>query len=265
MSRGPLRRLAWGLVLVAMAGPTSAQTRTVFPSADGPRSDPVMVRGLLFRAPAVVGAGRAAVVILPDCQGAWEDEGATRPRQALQELAQALNDAGLHALVVDSLRPRGVREICSQKIASRAVKLRHLRRDALASLDFLGRQAGVDAERLGLLGIGRGADAALSAANLAHGDVQRAPRAARAVVALSPACPADPGPSFTTTSTLRLMASGPGRTACQSWATTLEKAGPSTSWAEGPDLAAVALLRDLLSEDSSHVAHGDEPRLTRRP
>jgi dienelactone hydrolase len=252
--------------LTFAVAPVQAQTRMVYPSADGPRNEPVMLRGLLFRAPAVVGLARAAVVILPDCHGAWQDEGATQAAPALHALAQSLNAAGLHALVVDSLRPRGVREICSDTIAARTVRPRHLRSDALASLEFLARQVGVDPQRLGLLGVGRGGTAVIAAVNRAHADVRRAVRAARAAAALAPDCAAEPAAAFETQADLGLPMADARGGACEGLVQALTAAGPgrgegaSVTLFPGQGGDAVEFLRrHLADEGTSAGTQGADP------
>lgn len=189
---------------LGLPGAARAQQRSVFPSADGPGAEPVMLRGLIWRSTAVVGGALPAVVLLPDCHGAWRDEAGDTPEGSIQELALALNEAGLHVMVLDSLRPRGLREICSDKIAARQLRPGQLRRDALAALGFLGQQTGVDPQRLGLVGLGRGALTVLAAVNRQHADVRRAPRAV-AAVAIRPACTAELRSGYETGAALAVL------------------------------------------------------------
>lgn len=132
---------------------------------------------------------RPAVLLLHGCGGPYARSGALSRR--MRETARLLNDEGWHALVLDSLTPRGQRELCTQAFDRRAVRQSHRRLDALAALDWLAGRSDVDAERIALLGWSNGGSTVLAASNLEHADVRAARAVPRAAVAFYPGCGAD--------------------------------------------------------------------------
>jgi len=65
-----------------------------------------------------------------------------------QQRVEVPNAEGWHALVLDSLTPRGEKELCTQKHADRVVTQVHRRRDALGALQWLAARPDVDAQRI---------------------------------------------------------------------------------------------------------------------
>jgi dienelactone hydrolase len=75
--------------------------------------------------------------------------------------AQALNDAGCAALIVDSFTGRGVRRtVADQSLVSAA----QMEGDAFAALSLLRADRRIDPERIGVMGVSKGAGATLNAA-----------------------------------------------------------------------------------------------------
>jgi dienelactone hydrolase len=75
--------------------------------------------------------------------------------------AQALNDAGCAALIVDSFGPRGVRRtVADQSLVSAA----QMEGDAFAALELLRGDPRLDPDRIGVMGVSKGAGAALNTA-----------------------------------------------------------------------------------------------------
>ncbi|MBS0548708.1 MAG: dienelactone hydrolase family protein [Proteobacteria bacterium] len=75
--------------------------------------------------------------------------------------AQALNEAGVAALIVDSFTGRGVRRtVADQTLVSAA----QMEGDALAALAHLRSDPRIDSCRIGVMGVSKGAGAALNAA-----------------------------------------------------------------------------------------------------
>jgi dienelactone hydrolase len=75
--------------------------------------------------------------------------------------AQALNEAGIAALIVDSFAGRGVRRtVADQTLVSAA----QMEGDAFAALALLRADRRIDADRIGIMGVSKGGGAALNAA-----------------------------------------------------------------------------------------------------
>ena len=75
--------------------------------------------------------------------------------------AQALNEAGIAALIVDSFGGRGVRRtVADQTLVSAA----QMEGDAFAALALLRADPRIDADRIGIMGVSKGGGAALHAA-----------------------------------------------------------------------------------------------------
>jgi dienelactone hydrolase len=129
---------------------------------------------------------RPALVLLHGCGGPY-DRG-QRLSQRMLDYAALARAEGWHALVVDSLSPRGETELCTQRSGSRKVTQAQRRRDALAALQWLARRPEVDASRLALVGWSHGGGTVLAASNRLHPDVERATVKPRALVAFYPGC-----------------------------------------------------------------------------
>src|SRR6185436_979793 len=75
--------------------------------------------------------------------------------------AQALNDAGIAALIVDSFSGRGVRRtVADQSLVSAA----QMEGDAFAALAWLRSDRRIDPARIGVMGVSKGGGASLNAA-----------------------------------------------------------------------------------------------------
>jgi dienelactone hydrolase len=158
-------------------------------SLDRPGGTPLLLPGWWFAAPAAdlgAPAGRPALVLLHGCSGVF----GRAPRLAARytEMASRLAALGVQALVVDSLTPRGERELCTQRVGERRTTQQQRRRDALGAVQWLADQPGVDRTRIGLLGWSNGGSTVLSASNLAHPEVARAAVKPSLAVAYYPGC-----------------------------------------------------------------------------
>ena len=162
------------------------------PSLDLERAGgrPVELPATWFAAPAAA-APMPALVLLHGCGGLFERRGSRALALRYTEMAAFLNQLGVHALVTDSLTPRGERELCTQRNGERKVTQLNRRRDALGALAWLAAQPGVDRARIGVLGWSNGGSAVLAATNLAHPEVARAPARAHLAVAFYPGCEAE--------------------------------------------------------------------------
>jgi dienelactone hydrolase len=133
------------------------------------------------------GSGPApALVLMHGCGGLFDRRGRLADRYV--ELAGRLNALGIHALATDSLRPRGEKELCTQRLGQRKVTMTERRADALGALQWLAQQPRVDAARVGLLGWSNGGSAVLAALNLNHPQVKAAPVRPSLAVAFYPGC-----------------------------------------------------------------------------
>ena len=194
----------WLLVLLGSIGPgplAQAQERVAFDSLDRP----VRLIGLWFGASVGIqrGAAAPAVVLLHGCGGPYDRAGMVATRMV--DAARLLNEHGLHALVVDSLTPRGERELCTQRIGQRNVTQANRRLDALAAVAWLAQRPDVDAQRIGLLGWSNGGSTVLAAINLRHPAVLAAPRLPAFAVAFYPGCEAELKRGFETRVPLLLL------------------------------------------------------------
>ncbi len=197
--------LALGLCLAAAAAPAAAQEQVEVQSLDQRSGAPVMLVGHWFHAAA---AGRQpAVVLLHGCGGPYDAKG--RLSQRMTQYAGLLNGQGWHVLVLDSLSSRGERELCTQKIGTRAITMTQRRRDTLGALRWLSARDDVDASRLALLGWSNGGSTVLAATNLVQQEVEHAdaPRP-RAAVAFYPGCAADAQRGYRPVAPLLLMIGG---------------------------------------------------------
>jgi dienelactone hydrolase len=182
------RALGWLLAFACAS--VAAQSKVNVPSLDQHDGSAVSLPAYWFAAERGDHDGpRTAVVLLHGCGGPFDGKG--RLGQRLIDYAALLNAEGWHALVVDSLTPRGEKELCTQRTGTRRVTQANRRLDALGALQWLAAQPGVDAKRLALLGWSNGGSTALAASNRLQQDVARAAVTPRAAVAFYPGCEAE--------------------------------------------------------------------------
>ena len=199
-----LRVLALLALLLLGVGTASAMGQPQLvevPSLDAPGTVPVQLPGHWF--PAVGAGSRPAVVLLHGCGGVFDATG--RPGQRLVDYAAMLNAEGWHALVLDSLTPRGEKELCTQRTGTRRITQAQRRLDALGALQWLAEQPEVDSKRLALLGWSNGGSTVLAATNRLHSAVARAAIAPRAAVAFYPGCEAELARRYASTAPTLLL------------------------------------------------------------
>ncbi|MBL0727128.1 dienelactone hydrolase family protein [Piscinibacter sp. HJYY11] len=181
MSR--LRRLGGFVAALVCAAAARAESEVSFPSLDAPRGQAVVLKAYWHP----VAAPKApAIVLLHGCGGMHGRNG--RPSERMRDYAQWLNGEGWHVLVVDSLTPRGERELCTQRNGERAITQTNRRLDAQAALQWLASRPEVDAKRLGLLGWSNGGSTVLAATNRKHRAVAAAAVQPSLAVAFYPGC-----------------------------------------------------------------------------
>ncbi len=102
---------------------------------------------------------RPAMVMMHGCSGLWTKAGKMTAGQ--RGWAERFARAGIHALVVDSFRPRGIDEVCGKAVRPiTAVGDRPY--DAYAALALLKTRPAVDPARIGVIGWSHGGSAALA-------------------------------------------------------------------------------------------------------
>ena len=196
-----MRACCLAVALLLWACVVHAQQRVTLPSLDRVDDQPIALIGFWFGATAAAPA--PAVVLLHGCGGAYDRHGALSERTLAY--ARLLNAQGLHALVLDSLTPRGERELCTQRIGTRRVTQANRRLDALAALDWLARRPDVDARRIGLMGWSNGGSTVLAALNTRHAEVAAAPAQPSFAVAFYPGCEAELKRGFETRTRLLML------------------------------------------------------------
>jgi len=178
-----MRPLRTGLVamLALLAGLSTslAMEQVTFKSRDG-----TVLTGLLAKPP---GDGPfPAVVAMHGCSGLWTASGKlSSGKLAAREAdwSQRLVTAGYVVLLPDSLTPRGLRALCTQRVRSLTPKGRA--QDALGAGEWLGRQSFVAADRIGLIGWSNGGSTVL---HVATDPAAAGPTGFRAIVAFYPGC-----------------------------------------------------------------------------
>jgi dienelactone hydrolase len=178
--------LAW-LPMRLAAAPAEAVS---VPSLDRPGDAPISLPGFWFRAVGFApGTLAPAVALLHGCGGPYDRPGQLSRR--MHEYAALVNALGAHALVTDSLTPRGERELCTQRNGERAITQTQRRRDALGALQWLAAQPDVDASRLGLIGWSNGGSTVLATLQRGQAEVRASAVQPAFAVAFYPGC-ADP-------------------------------------------------------------------------
>ena len=177
-------RVAAFVIAALSAWPAAAQERVSVPSLDGAPQAPLQLPGHWFAA--AESGKRPAWLLLHGCGGPYGRNGELSQR--MREYAALINAHRAHALVLDSLTPRGERELCAQRIGARQITQQQRRRDALGALRWLAARADVDAARIGVIGWSHGASTVLAVTNRAHGEVAAAAVQPRIAVAFYPGC-----------------------------------------------------------------------------
>ena len=151
-------RLAAALV-AATSWAASAATQDVRVPTAGLSDSPEPLVAHVFRPR---GAGpHPAVVMLHGCGGAYGAGGGLNSRHRMW--GEYLAQKGYVALMVDSFTSRGVKELCTQKMAERTLRPLHRSGDAFAALAYVRTMTDVDPERVSVLGWSHGGTTVLEA------------------------------------------------------------------------------------------------------
>jgi dienelactone hydrolase len=188
-----------GLVLACSSA--GAQVDLSLASLDSVDAGPVMLKAHWFAAAA--SAPAPAIVLLHGCGGAYDGRGQLSER--MRDYAALLNGMGVSALIVDSFNPRGRKEVCTQKIGTRNITMTNRRLDALAALQWLAAQPGVDAAHLGLMGWSNGGSTVLASTNLRNAEVANAAIKPAFAIAFYPGCESDLKRGYETSTRLLIM------------------------------------------------------------
>ncbi|MEJ6001379.1 dienelactone hydrolase family protein [Paucibacter soli] len=193
--------LAAMLSAATIACAAAPAVRVSVPSLEQHRGQALPLSGHWYAAEAA--GRRPAVLLLHGCGGPYNGRGELSRR--MRDYSALLNEQGWHVLVLDSLSTRGERELCTQRIGTRAVTMANRRLDALGALAWLGQRADVDASRLALIGWSNGGSTVLASSNLAHAEVAQAQPRPRALVAFYPGCEAELRRGYQPSAPLQLL------------------------------------------------------------
>lgn len=199
--RAGLWAVVWLVSVFACVPLAQAQQKFALPSLDRIGDRPVALTAYWFAAETASAA--PAVVLLHGCSGPYDRHGVLSQRMV--DYARLLNANGMGALVVDSLTPRGEKELCTQPIGARRVTQANRRLDALAAVAWLAAQPRVDARRIGLMGWSNGGSTLLASLNLRHPEVAAAPLRPAFAVAFYPGCEAELKRGFETHTKLLVL------------------------------------------------------------
>jgi len=177
--------MAWLAACCAM-GQARGQVTVEFASLDAPGGQAVQLKAYWY---AAASAKAPAVALFHGCSGMYDKHGLVGER--MRNYAALLNEQGMHALVVDSLTPRGEKEICTQRTGTRRITQANRRLDALAAMQWLAQRSDVDAQRIGVMGWSNGGSTVLSATNTRHREVAGFVVKPAFAVAFYPGCEAD--------------------------------------------------------------------------
>ena len=120
----------------------------------------VTLVGHLKRPDAQFEGQRPAIVFQHGCGGPGANGKLSPRHQAAMEWAAA---RGIIALHVDSLTPRGEKELCTQKFSARKINHTHRVADAYSALEYLATDPAVDPSRIALWGWSHGGSSVLGA------------------------------------------------------------------------------------------------------
>lgn len=125
----------------------------------------------------------SAVVMLHGCGGLFSPKGNLLAREV--DWADRLVAEGHAIIMPDSFNPRGHRQICTLGAGQRPVAPRDRAHDAVAAIDWMARQPGIDPARIAIIGWSNGGSTVLWAADRAF---KPAGTDIKAAIAFYPGC-----------------------------------------------------------------------------
>lgn len=169
---------------IPVLSPAAQPQEVSFPSLDG-----TPIKAWVFQPDAAPGG---SVVALHGCGGLYATSGARRGQVNArhQAMADMLTSLGYAVVFPDSLTPRGVAQLCTQKIGTRSIDQTERRRDALATLNWVAAQPWSLPSKIALLGWSHGGSAVLSATDGPHKEVAAQPVKPAVAIAFYPGCSA---------------------------------------------------------------------------
>ena len=179
-----LRRLALALAIggnAVSAMATQAQGVS-FPGLDG-----TQLKAWVLQPAAPI---KGSVVALHGCGGLYATSGARKGQLNArhQAMADMLLAQGYAVVFPDSLTPRGVTRLCTQKIGARSITQTQRRLDVLATLNWVAAQPWATPSKIALLGWSHGGSAVLAATDGGHGEVAAQAVKASVAIAFYPGC-----------------------------------------------------------------------------
>lgn len=163
-----------------------AQDRVEVPSTELRDGKPLELPGLWSVSRQAAGVKAPAVVLLHGCGGPYDSRGELGNR--MRSYVALLREQGWHTLVIDSFTPRGERELCTQKVGTRAITQANRRLDVLGALQWLSQRPEVDVSRMAVMGWSHGGSAVLAATDANLPEVRDFPIKPKAAVAFYPGC-----------------------------------------------------------------------------
>ncbi|WP_394790592.1 dienelactone hydrolase family protein [Rhodoferax sp.] len=181
-----LKRLFLFSICAGLQAANAAPAQEVhFNSLDG-----TPLRAWLLQPDAPANARIPTVIALHGCGGLYARGGAAdgKLNERHQAMAEMLLQEGYAVLWPDSLTPRGVDQLCTQKIGQRSITQAERRRDALAALAWVAAQPWARPNAIALMGWSHGGSAVLAATDARQSEVAAQRQKFAAAIAFYPGC-----------------------------------------------------------------------------
>ena len=198
-----MRRLAGIYMLISSVFPLGALAAQ-FQTFDVTSLDGTVLQARVYQ-PAL--AARGTVVALHGCGGLFATSGKRKGQLNArhQAMADLLVAQGYAVVFPDSLNPRGVPQLCTQKMGERTINQTERRRDTLATLNWVAVQSWATPSKMALLGWSHGGSAVLSATQKQHPEVLAQAVRPAVAIAFYPGCSAAARANYQPNAPLILM------------------------------------------------------------